>query len=263
MRSKTGFVPSAALAAAAVALAASCGQDGVTLPDPEGADVGECGAWYPGGFEDSGVIYGAAAGDTLPCFVWESVRAGEQISSADPATYANAYLSMGEILLKAREPGMGALLEAQFGVTQAKAILFFVVAENCSGCPELLERLAASRPALQAAGAIPIGVASFDAADSNPSAEAMDLVAADELLTDDGFEEALYRTNDPEHHLGASGSFAEGFPQIVGVRVHEEGEDGAADMSVRVRGVPNAYYDQAGDGLLVDTLLGDILNDGV
>jgi hypothetical protein len=255
MRKATSIVGSAALAAAAALLAAACGQDEVTLPDPEGAEVGECGAWYPGGAEDSGVIYGSAEGDTLPCFVWDSVRAGEQIPSPDPATYANAYLSMGEIFLKAREPEMSALLEAQFGVDEAKAVIFFVVADQCSGCPELLERLAASLPEMREDHAIAIGVASFDAADSDPNAAAMSLADADDLLVSDGFDESLYRTNDPEHYLGASGSFAEGFPQIIGVRLR--------DMAVRVRGVPNTYYDQAGDGLLVDTLLEAILGDGV
>ena len=70
-----------------------CGQDDITLPDAgSSAAVGECGAWYPGGGGDGGATYGFDVGDTLPCFVWESVRIGEQ------GDVPNAYLSMGELL---------------------------------------------------------------------------------------------------------------------------------------------------------------------
>jgi hypothetical protein len=231
-------------------LAAGCGQDGVVLPSPGGGDVGECGAWYPGGGEaDAGIELGSNLGETLPCFVWESVRSGAKESGADPATYANAYLSMGEIFLKSQNPGMSALLETQFGVAEAKAILFTVVAENCSGCPELLGRAVVSLPELQAAGVIVIGVASFSSNNSDPSADAMGLVAADEILINDGFDPSLYRTNDPEHYVGANGSFGEGFPQIIAVRV--------SDMAVAVRGIPQAYY-PTGEGLDVAKLLADI-----
>ncbi len=231
--------------ALASALFAGCGQDEITLPELGGQDVGECGAFYPGGgAADSGIVYGAESGDTLPCFVWESVRAGAQDGAADPATYANAYLSMGEILLKSKSSGMGALLQAQFGVAQA------VVAENCSGCPEFLGRTVASLPELQAEGVIVIGVASFSSNNSDPSADAMDLVAADEILATDGFDPSLYRTNDPEHYLGTNGSFGEGFPQILAVRV--------SDMVMAVRGLPQAYYPSTGEGLDVAKLVDEV-----
>ena len=119
--------------ALASALFAGCGQDEITLPELGGQDVGECGAFYPGGgAADSGIVYGAELGETLPCFVWESVRAGAQDGAADPATYANAYLSMGEIHLKSKQPEMSELLEAQFGVAEARIILFAIAARNCA-----------------------------------------------------------------------------------------------------------------------------------
>jgi hypothetical protein len=232
-------------------LAAGCGQDGVVLPEQGGGDVGECGAWYPGGgAADAGIEYGSGLGETLPCFVWESVRSGAQESGADPATYPNAYLSMGEIFLKSQNPGMSALLEAQFGVTEAKAIVFAIVAESCGTCPEFMDRLAYSLPELKADGVIVIGVAAFNSNDSNPNADAMDLVAADDILITDGFDPSLYRTNDPEHYLGANGAFGGGFPQIIAVRV--------SDMTVAVRGIPQAYYPTTGEGLDVAKLVSDI-----
>lgn len=251
MRSRLPFT--AALAALA---AAGCGQDAIELPDPGSTGTtSECGAFYPGeaspdgdDLADAGVSYGAAVGDTLPCFTWTSVRQGELVEGADPATYANAYLSMPEIFLKAQEPEMGDLLEAQFGVTEANAILFAVVALNCSGCPAFLERIVASKEELAAAGIIPIGVASFDTGDASANPDAMDLVAADEILEGEGLDATFYRANDPEHYLGTNSDFQmTGFPTLIMVRVD--------DMEVALREPPINYYDGAGDGLLVDALL--------
>jgi hypothetical protein len=251
MRLSVIFRAAATAFASLGVLAAGCGQDGVVLPEQGGGEVGECGTWYPGGgAADAGIEYGSNQSETLPCFVWESVRSGAQESGADPATYANAYLSMGEIFLKSKNPNMGALLEAQFGVAEAKAILFAIVAKDCSGCPEFLGRVVASLPELQAAGVVVVGVASFLSNDSNPSADAMDLVAADEILINDGFDPSLHRTNDPEHYVGENGSFGEGFPQIIAVRV--------SDMTVAVRGIPQGYYPTTGEGLDVAKLLNDI-----
>ena len=241
----------AAITVTAAGLALCCCQDDITLPETGGAAVGECGAFYPGGGEpDAGTAYGSNLGETLPCFVWESVRAGAQETGADPAAYANAYLSMGEIFLKSKNPGMSELLEAQFGVAEARIILFPIVAENCSGCPELLGRVVTSIPELEAAGAVVVGVASFSSNDTEPDADAMDLVAADGILINDGFVETHYRTNDPEHYLGTNGSFGEGFPQILAVRV--------SDMVVAVRGIPQTYYAAEGGGLDVAKLVADL-----
>ncbi len=234
-----------AAAALALTCAAGCGQDGITLPGKEGADVGECGEWYPGGgAADAGVTYGSELGDTLPCFVWQSVRSGAQQSSADPATYANAYLSMGEIYLKSTEPDMSALLEAQFGVPAAKAVIFAVAGENCSTCPKLMGGVTASKTELLEDGIIPIGVASFDSIDASQT-DAFDLVTADDIVCGDGFDEGLYRTNDPEHFLGDRLSF-DAFPYLIGVRLD--------DMKVMIRTTPDLYYNATQDALDVAKL---------
>jgi len=232
---------------AALAVLSGCGQDDITLPAQESADVGECGEWYPGGGEDAGVLYGSDLGQTLPCFVWESVRRGEQSSSADPAAYADAYLSMGEIFLKSQTPGMSDLLEAQFGAAEAKGLLFVVAANNCGTCPTLMEATTSSRSALLGEGIIPIGVASFDS--NSEGTEAMDLASADEIMVGDGLDEALYRTNDPDHFLGERSDFSEGFPFLIGVRL--------SDMQVMIRSTPTTttvnYYDGEG-GLDIEFL---------
>ena len=237
---------------AASALLAGCGQDGVVLPEQGGGTVGECGAWYPSGLDaddgDAGIAeFGASVGETLPCFVWESVRSGAQVEGADPATYANAYLNMGEIFLKAGNPEMSDLLQAQFGVTEAKIILFVVAAENCGTCPTLMTGVTSSLPELLAAGVIPIGAASFDSNNNNTTA--MDLVAADDVMVGDGLSESLYRVNDPEHYLGDRASF-EGFPYLIAVRV--------SDMKVAIRAFPDAYYTETLDGIDVAQLVAEV-----
>jgi hypothetical protein len=243
---------SAAALAAACALAAGCGQDGVVLPDRGGGAVGECGAWYPNGGDtdqaDAGVAeFGSNLGETLPCFVWESVRSGAQESGADPATYANSYLSMGEIHLKSHQADMSALLEEQFGVAEAKVILFTIAAKNCGTCWRLMEGAATSKADLLAAGVIPIGVASFDS--SNNDTGAMSLPDGDEVMVGDGFDESFYRANDPEHYLGDRMSF-EGFPYLIAVRV--------SDMAVAIRSYPDDYYTPAGDAIDVAKLVADV-----
>ena len=224
-----------AAAAFGLALAAGCGQEDITLPDAgEGGQIGGCGAWYPGGGEaDAGVSYGADLGDTFNCFVWQSVRSGEQQSNADPATYANAYLSMGEIYLKSTEPDMSALLEAQFGVPEAKAIIFAVAAENCGACPTLMGGVTASKDELLEDGIIPIGVTGLDL---QSSAVNLNLVQGDKIMIQDGFDEALYRTNDPDHLLGDWFSF-DAFPYLIGVRV--------SDMKVMIRSTPDLYFNES------------------
>jgi len=250
----------AAIAALAGLAAAGCGQDEIEGPEPgSSGEVSECGGFYPGevspdgdsdedDLADAGVSYGSALGETLPCFVWTSVRSGEHVEGADPATYANAYLSMPEIYLKSENPDMSPLLEAQFGVTEANAILFAVVAFNCSGCPAFLEKTLASKAALAAAGIIPIGVASFSTSEDEANPDAMDLVAADDILEGEGLDATFYRSNDPEHYVGTYSDFdATGFPTLVLVRVR--------DMKVVLRDAPINYYDGEGDGLLVDALV--------
>jgi hypothetical protein len=238
-----------AVAAAALIGFAGCGQEDVTLPAQQGADVGECGEWYPGGEADAGAIYGPAIGDTLPCFVWESVRRGPQESHpADPDAYADAYLSMGELYLKSRTPGMSDLLEAQFGTTNARGLLFVVAANNCGTCPKLMSATTSSEDELLAEGIIPIGAASFDS--NSDSSAAMDLVSADDIMVGDGLDESLLRTNDPEHFLGERSSF-DAFPYVIGVRL--------SDMRVMIRSVPESgtvtYYD-GDDGLDVELIEG-------
>jgi len=252
MRFRVSRLAAATAFASLAALAAGCGQDGVVLPDNGGGDVGECGAWYPSGIDsddgDAGIAeFGSNLGETLPCFVWESVRSGAQEGGADPSTYANAYLSMGELFLKSKSPGMSALLEAQFGVTEAKIILFAIAAENCGTCYRLMEGVTASKEELLAAGVIPIGVASFDS--SNYDTAAMDLVAADDVMIGDGLDAALYRANDPEHYLGDRASF-EGFPYLIAVRV--------PDMTVAIRAYPDSYYNGTGDAIDVAKLVADV-----
>jgi hypothetical protein len=247
----TRFLVTLAASALGCALAAGCGQDGVTLPEESGSgDVGECGSWYPGG-GDAGVAvdedsdsdssdessYGIYAGDTLPCFVLDSVRSGAQVSDADPATYANAYLSMGEIYLKAQEPDMSALLQAQFGVTEAKAILFVFAADQCTACPKLMQGVTNSKEDLLAAGVIPIGAYSFKLGATDQT-DAYDLVYADAHLIEDGFDPSLYRTNDPTHLLGDRYSFQD-FPEMTIVRV--------SDMKVLMRGITEGYLTADGD----------------
>jgi hypothetical protein len=221
---------------AAIALAAvGCGQDEITLPDQGGAPVGECGAWYPGGGEaDAGIEYGAQLGDTLPCFVWTSVRVGPpDPGETDPVAYANAYLSMPEIFLKSQDAAMTPYLEAQFGVSEAKIILFAIGATECSNCPTLMEAVANSEEELFEHGVIPIGALSYISSNQNVT-EAWDLITADETLLNDGVDEALYRTNDPEHYLGDRSAFPL-FPYIIAVRV--------SDMAVAVRADGLGYVD--------------------
>jgi hypothetical protein len=245
-----GAAATGALALAAVV--AACGQDGVVLPEGGGGTVAECGPWYPSGIDgdegDAGVPeFGANLSETLPCFVWESVRAGAQEGGADPATYANAYLSMGELHLKAEKAAMQPLLEQQFGVSEAKIALFVIAAENCGTCWRLMEGVTNSKAELLAAGVVPIGVASFDS--SSYDEAAMDLVAADDVMIGDGLDEGFYRTNDPEHYVGERASF-EGFPYLIAVRVE--------DMAVAIRSYPDFYYNGAGDGIDVAKLVADV-----
>jgi len=242
----------AATALASFALFTGCGQDGVVLPDQGGGAVGECGAWYPSGVDadegDAGIAqFGANIGDTLPCFVWDSVRFGAQVEGADPATYANAYLSMGEIFLKSGSPDMSDLLQAQFGVTQAKIILFVVAADQCGTCPTLLTSVTNSKEELLSAGVIPIGVARFNS--SSCDIGAMDLVAADDVMVPEGLDVSFYRTDDPEQYLGDCISF-EGFPYLIAVRV--------SDMKVAFRGFPSDYYNDTLDAILVSNLVADV-----
>ncbi|MCK9462351.1 MAG: hypothetical protein M0R80_22225 [Proteobacteria bacterium] len=237
----------AAIAVSAAGLALCGCQDDITLPEVGGADVGECGAFYPGGGDpDAGIVYGAEPGDTLPCFVWTSVRLGAPDPDIeDPAEYANAYLSMPEIFLKSEDAAMSGFLEAQFQVSQARIILFAIASTSCGTCPDLMQAVVSSEGELFDHGIVPIGVLSFDLNDQTTT-EAWDLITADAQLLDDGFDEALYRTNDPEHYLGDRSAF-EAFPYIVAVRV--------SDMAVAVKGLGTDYVEYPGKTFKVDELV--------
>ena len=170
-----------------------CGQDDITLPDAgSSAAVGECGAWYPGGGGDGGVTYGFDVGDTLPCFVWESVRIGEQ--GDEP----NAYLSMGELYLMAAHEQTD-LLQAKFGLDEAKSLVIAISAMSCSQCPDFLGAIVDLEGELNQLGAIPIGVCRHDLNDLETP---LSLETADNvLLNHDHWPEDWYRTNDAEYLL--------------------------------------------------------------
>lgn len=213
---RTGITTMIALVAL---LGAGCAQERITLPDGGGTTTtGECGGSYPGsqvdgGVGDAGMSYGFGVGETAPCAIWESVRVGAQ--GAEP----NTHINLGELFLQAKL-GESELLEAKWGVAEARAIVIAVSALNCGTCPDLLGEngLAGLHEELDAAGAVMIGVCRHDLYDVDVPKTVLTLEEADEVLIgEDGWLEEWHRTNDQEMWL----PLIDLYPQWAVIRVSD------------------------------------------
>ena len=200
---KTAFV------IASLVIVSACGQDNITLPDGGGGTTGECGSWYPGGGGDAGGDYQFAQGSTLPCFVWESVRIGPK--GADP----NTYINVGELYLMAKNNDT-AMLQAKFGIDEARALVIAISSEQCSTCPVLMGKLADDKDQLEALGAVMVGVCRHNFIDIE---KYLTMEDADEvLLGEDGWLEDWHRTNDAEGHLDPSDGI---YPKLAVIRLSD------------------------------------------
>ncbi len=212
---------------ASAVIVSACGQDNITLPDGGGGGTtGECGSWYPGGGGDAGADYQFAEGSTLPCFVWESVRIGPM--GAEP----NTYINVGELYLMAKNNDT-AMLQAKFGIDEARALVIAISAENCSTCVDLTGALADDKDELEALGAVMVGVCRHDFFDTSMET-VLTMEEADEvLIEEDKWLEGWHRTNDAEGHLDPSDSI---YPKLAVIRL--------SDMKVVEMGTGADYPDE-------------------
>jgi hypothetical protein len=197
---------------ASVVIVSACGQDNITLPDGGGGGTtGECGSWYPGGGGDAGGDYQFAEGSTLPCFVWESVRIGPK--GAEP----NTYINVGELYLMAKNND-STMLQAKFGIDEARALVVAVSAEECSNCPVLMGKLAELEDDLEALGAVMVGVCRHNFFDTSMETN-LTMEEADEvLLNEDGWLEDWHRTNDAERHMDLADGI---YPKLAVIRLSD------------------------------------------
>ena len=193
----------------------SCAQEDIDLPDAGTGGGGECGSWYPGSSGDGGVVYGYNEGDTLPCFLWESVRIHEK------GEIPNTYLSMSGINLMYQKQDLETTQQeilAKFGIAgPIRSLLFAVSARNCPACQELLPEISALKDQFHAAGTIMVGVAFSDL-----QAEGyLELDESEEVLLsifgDMEWREEWHRTNDAEHYLDIFDSF----PNVIVIRLSD------------------------------------------
>jgi hypothetical protein len=204
-----------ALLAAAV-LALGCAQEKITLPESGGTTTtGACPGSYPGneadgGAGDAGASYAFEVGETAPCAVFESVRVGEV--GAEP----NTHINLGELFLQAAH-GESDLLEAKWGIDEAKAIVIAASARNCTNCPALIGGLADNQAALEAAGAVMIALCRYELGYYTDD-KILTLDEADEILVDeDGWLEEWHRSNDPDKLV----PLTEVYPQWFVIRVSD------------------------------------------
>lgn len=201
-----------ALAIVLVVIFSACGQDNITLPDGGGGGtIGECGSWYPGGGGDAGADYQFAQGFTLPCFVWESVRIGPV--GAEP----NTYLNIGDLYLMAKNDDT-AMLQAKFGIDEARALVVAISSEQCTNCPVLMGALAAAQDQLETLGAVMVGVCRHNFFDTSMETILTMEEADTVLLDDDGWLEDWHRTNDVERHMDLSDGI---YPKLAVIRLSD------------------------------------------
>ncbi|MBW2276593.1 MAG: hypothetical protein JRF63_03815 [Deltaproteobacteria bacterium] len=194
-----------ALVAIGTLVIVGCGQDEAEFPDDTTAG-GECGPWYPGGGggADAGVDGGAEAnyaveeGAIFPCAVWDSAMLDGE----------DTFINVGQIYL-----------EAKHGVTDTKAIVIVIGAENCPSCSTLISAMTERIPDFEAAGALMIGMARRDLQGVPEDPDFTMDKAYEVLEAEDWPVDQWYSISDEENYIPVSFDVAP--PWLIIVRVSD------------------------------------------